>query len=407
MLAETLFVSALSVPATAALFYPLAMAARSMVRRRQAINPATLVSDQPVTLVISAFNEEDSIAARLDNALSLDAPGGELRVLVVNDGSWDRTAEIVRGYADRGVELLDLPVNVGKSAALARATALIQTEVAIFTDANSRFDKDALVRLARWFSRPDVGAVCGRLAYDLDGASTVNREEDRYWRWDNWIKNAESATGHMVAGNGSILAIRTKLTEEIPSYLANDFAWMNIVRLRGLKVCFDRTAVAREAAAPSMIAEYRRRVRIITRGLSAVRHSVGYYAGLRAGERATAPEALFFFTQLVCKKLFRYLALPALLVAMAAVPFMTSLPMVVLGVGLWMAMAGLVVVGMARAQFPGRLGRLPNTVYPLAMSFASLVALRNFLAGETISTWQPHRSTVSENRPLHSTPGLT
>lgn len=71
------------------------------------------VNKQPVTplasLIIAAYNEEKSIAKKIENSLELDYPPGLLEIIVTSDGSGDRTAEIVREYAGRGVKLLDCP----------------------------------------------------------------------------------------------------------------------------------------------------------------------------------------------------------------------------------------------------------------------------------------------------------
>lgn len=393
------YLIALGIPATAVAGYPITMAIRAFWLRKKIIQPPMAADLPPVTLVISAHNEEVSIVDRLENALSLEYPAGKLRILVLNDGSSDRTSELVRRYADRGVVLRETGVNRGKSAALSEAVPTLDTEIAIFTDANSRFDREALVRLVRWFANPRVGAVCGRLVYDQQQATSVDREEDRYWRWDNWIKNAESTTGDMVAGNGSILAIRTHLAEPIPAWLANDFAWLNIARLRGFKVCFDPTAVAFEKAAPNIAGEFNRRVRIMTRGLNAVAHAFHYYGALAPKERAPLGEAVFFFAQLIAKKLFRYLAFPALLVAMALTPFLTPVLLLAVGWAIWGLFVLAIVAGLLQPTMARVLPRWPNTLYPLAMASASLVALGHFVRGRRISTWRTHRQVAAPNRP--------
>jgi hypothetical protein len=77
-----------------------------------------------VTLVVAAYNEEELIAQKIENCLALDYPGDCLQILVAADGSTDRTAEIVRGYASRGVELNYSPQ--GKMAAINRAMSVVR-----------------------------------------------------------------------------------------------------------------------------------------------------------------------------------------------------------------------------------------------------------------------------------------
>jgi poly-beta-1,6-N-acetyl-D-glucosamine synthase len=66
-----------------------------------------------VSLIICAYNEEQVIEEKLANSFALDYPAEKLEIIVVSDGSTDRTAEIVAGYADRGVVGLHLPERRG------------------------------------------------------------------------------------------------------------------------------------------------------------------------------------------------------------------------------------------------------------------------------------------------------
>ena len=98
-----------------------------------------------ISLIIAAYNEEDSIAARLDNVLGLDYPADKLQVLVASDGSTDATERIVAGYEDRGVTLLSLPRR-GKIHALNDTVGKATGEILVFSDANSMYEKKALDR---------------------------------------------------------------------------------------------------------------------------------------------------------------------------------------------------------------------------------------------------------------------
>ncbi|MBX3730357.1 MAG: glycosyltransferase family 2 protein [Candidatus Sumerlaeia bacterium] len=403
--AELLFLTLLLVPAVAVFLYPLAASVWATLRRSQRVVPGSTAGEMPpLTVIVSAYNEEDSIAARLKNLLSLDYPADRLDILVVSDGSTDRTNEVVSSFLDSRVRLLALPTNVGKSAALTLAMQHVHTELLVCTDANSRFEPQALRLLVRWFADPRVGVVCGRLVYESGReAARVSTEESRYWRWDNRIKESESATGHMVAGNGSILAIRREFAEPIGGHLANDFAWLNIVRLRGALACFEADAVAWEKTAGTIDAEYRRRVRIMTRGLWAIGHSVGYYFSQPSEARANPLAAAGFFAQLVCKKLFRYLSFPALLLAFALTPLLPVGPVLMLGFAMGLGLGTAALIGLNHRQLVRLAPRLPNTLYHLAMASASLVALRNLVTARRVARWQPHRSLAT----VRSAPSAT
>ena len=88
--------------------YPFVIMILSSLRPR----PAQQARQKPlVTVVIPAYNEENDIERRVRNLLEMDWPADRLEVIVVSDGSEDRTNEIVRALAtsDPRVHLLDIP----------------------------------------------------------------------------------------------------------------------------------------------------------------------------------------------------------------------------------------------------------------------------------------------------------
>jgi cellulose synthase/poly-beta-1,6-N-acetylglucosamine synthase-like glycosyltransferase len=115
----------------------------------------------PVSMIIAAYNEAESIGPKLDNILSLDYPKECLEVIIASDGSADGTDEIVRGYGEQGVMLLSLP-RQGKAPALNTAVAASTGEILVFSDANSMYAPDAIRALVRPFADPEVGGVAGR-----------------------------------------------------------------------------------------------------------------------------------------------------------------------------------------------------------------------------------------------------
>src|SRR5262249_61900646 len=163
MLATTLFLATLVVLAYHYVGYPLTLAVLARFRRDVAVRPGT--STPSVTLIISAYNEEDVIARKLENALALDYPKDRREIVVASDGSTDRTADIVRGFAPAGVVLHEYRSNRGKNAALNDSVPQARGEIVVFTDANGMYRPDALRRLVAYFDDLRVGSVCGELVY--------------------------------------------------------------------------------------------------------------------------------------------------------------------------------------------------------------------------------------------------
>ena len=135
--------------------YPVLLAIFAKFRRREL--PTQKITP-PITLLIAAYNEEASIAAKLENSLQLDYPKDKIQILVAADGSDDRTPDIVREFADRGVELSYSPPRRGKMAAINRAIAKTTGEVIVFSDANNMYAPDTLIEIVKPFGDPEVGA---------------------------------------------------------------------------------------------------------------------------------------------------------------------------------------------------------------------------------------------------------
>ena len=228
--------------------------------------------DQPVSLLISAHNESPVIAFKLENSLELDFAGYPLEVIVVSDCSDDGTDEIVRGYAGRGVRLLCQNERLGKSAALNFAVPQALGKILIFSDANALYQPDAIQHLIRHFANPLVGYVVGNARYYEKGTGSSSAEsEGLYWKLETYLKKKESLFGSVVGGDGAIYAIRRELYSPLLPTDINDFLNPLQIIVRGYIGVFETAAVCYEEAAENFSQEYRRKVRIISRSLNALR----------------------------------------------------------------------------------------------------------------------------------------
>ncbi|MBB5806012.1 cellulose synthase/poly-beta-1,6-N-acetylglucosamine synthase-like glycosyltransferase/peptidoglycan/xylan/chitin deacetylase (PgdA/CDA1 family) [Saccharothrix ecbatanensis] len=112
---------------------------------------------QPVTVLVPAYNEEAGIEATLRTILASTA---EVRVIVVDDGSTDRTSEVVRSLDLPGVTLIR-QANAGKAAALNTGLKHCRTELVVMVDGDTVLEPDTVAELVEPFADPDVGAVSG------------------------------------------------------------------------------------------------------------------------------------------------------------------------------------------------------------------------------------------------------
>src|SRR5262245_52207669 len=144
--------------------YPIVIRCLAAVAGRRATPSSPESDDLPtLSLLVAAHNESSIIAERIENALAMDYPREKLEIAVATDGCTDSTAEVVRGFADRGVRLLEYPVRRGKANVLNVSIPQLTGEVVILSDANTLTEPAAARKLARWFADARIGVVCGRL----------------------------------------------------------------------------------------------------------------------------------------------------------------------------------------------------------------------------------------------------
>lgn len=251
--------------------YPLVLALLSP-RKPETLerNGAVSVGPTPkTTLLISAYNEADCIAEKLDNTLAIDYPRDCLEIVVISDASEDDTDEVVRRYASRGVSLLRMPRRGGKTLGLNAGVAQSSGDIIVFSDANALYRADAVRRLVAPFSDARVGAVIGESTY-VEPDSESGRSESLYWRYETWIKALESRRGSVVGGDGAIYAVRRDLYKPMTADALSDFVNPLQVVKAGFRCVYEPRALSYEEAAADFNREYRRKVRIVNRAWRAL-----------------------------------------------------------------------------------------------------------------------------------------
>ena len=214
-----------------------------------------------ITIVIAAFNEEKFIGERVTNLLSIDYPADKLNVLIGSDGSSDATNEILDSFSDPRLTTVQFAENRGKINVLNDLMSQVKTPITVFSDANTFFEKDAMLSLVSDFRHPEIGGVCGEL--HLYDAVSGDNKDDLYWKYEQVLKFHESRINAMLGANGAIYGIRTKLYQPLQSdTIVDDFCiFMNVAK-QGYKVTYNPEAGAKEEIAPNLAQESTRRVRI-------------------------------------------------------------------------------------------------------------------------------------------------
>jgi len=115
-----------------------------------------------VSVIIPALNEEKTIRWTVRSLK--EQSYRNLQIIIVDDGSTDRTPQICKTLArDAQVEYYHFSERAGKSAVLNYGLRFAYGEFIVFVDSDTTFDRDAIYNLIRAFADPEVGGVSGNL----------------------------------------------------------------------------------------------------------------------------------------------------------------------------------------------------------------------------------------------------
>lgn len=255
-----------------------------------------------VSLIIPVYNEERVLRRKIENSLRLDYPEEKLKIVVVSDGSTDRSVAIARSFA--AVTVLEYPGHRGKMSALNHAVSTISTEVVAFTDASAFWREDALRELVAPLADPAVGAVSGELILKEEETRGGELRVDWYWRLEKYIRKQESRIFSCLGATGAIYLLRRSLFQPLPEDTILDDMLIPLGSVqRGYRILFESRARAVEEGYTNLKLEFRRKVRTL----------VGNYQIFFRSSWALIPGKSKVAFQLISHKLFRLLVPFALL----------------------------------------------------------------------------------------------
>jgi biofilm PGA synthesis N-glycosyltransferase PgaC len=178
--------------------------------------PETLASWPPVTVVVAAHDEEDAIVPTLEGIAGLAYPG-ELEVVLADNNSTDRTAELAAAAAARlGLRYRRVfEPRPGKHGALNAVLPTVSTPIVVTVDADTLVQRESLRYLiARLSSTPQDQHVCacaGALVVQNPYAGFLTRMQ----QWDyrlgiNGVKRTQAAYNSALVAQGAFSAYRTE-----------------------------------------------------------------------------------------------------------------------------------------------------------------------------------------------------
>lgn len=365
--------------------YPLLLALMSRLRPRTVRRAEWLPS---VSVIITAYNEERDLAAKLENTLAVDYPSDKLEVIVASDCSSDRTDEIARSFAARGVRLHRQPERLGKTAAQNAAVELARGEIILFSDATTHYEPDVVRAMMPSFADETVGCVTGRVVYVDPKASSVGHGTRSYWNYEFLLKQHESTVNSLIGVCGCLYAVRRSAYVPLYHEACSDFIIATKMVEQGLRAIYEPAAVCMEETNQQADKELKTRVRIITQTFADLWRNRAMLNPFRSG---------FYAVQLISHKVMRYL-IPLFLIAILAASVYLAprslFYMAALAAQLCCYGAALLAWLLERVGLHSRLLAIPQ--YFVLANVASLIAFYKFVRGEKFVRWEPIREGIAQ-----------
>ncbi len=329
------------------------------------------VYEPTVSLIISAYNEAGVIDEKIRNTLAIRYPAEKLEIIVADDGSTDGTDKIVESYGDK-VRLLRVEGRKGKVACQNKSVRMASSEVVVFSDANSMYDKNALVALVSNLYDESVGVVCGELRYVRNDES----DEGLYWKIERFLKRKESAIGSCLGANGAIYAIRRNLYQDLPADACSDFVEPFFTYAQGYRVIYESEAFCSEHPGDNAL-EFMRKRRIVSNSFQSLRLILAFLNPFRFG---------WYSLALWSHKVLRWYAFLFLALVLLVNFFLLDYLLFKYVLALQLCFYGLALVG-----FFSRAKPFSIPFYFMAVNLASLLAFIDFLFGRKVTAWEKVR----------------
>jgi cellulose synthase/poly-beta-1,6-N-acetylglucosamine synthase-like glycosyltransferase len=327
-----------------------------------------------VSLIVAAHDEEAVIERKVRDALALDYPRSKLELIVADDGSTDRTAELARAA---GADIVVEGSRAGKVATLNAAVERSRGEVLAFSDANSFWARDSLRHLVERLADPEVGYVCGQVRFE---APDGDNQEGLYWRYELAVRSLESRLAGVTAGNGAINAVRRDAYLFLDPERGQDIALPFQLVKRGWRPVYEPTAIATERMAATIDAEFTRKRRMMTGAWGTM------LAGGMLSPRGYGP---LYALEIGSHRLLRYAAPLLHLVALAAnVALLAEGSVYAITLGLQLALLAAAALGAVVPASPFRIAR-----YYVAVTAASAAGLWDYLRRGVPVTWEKAEGT--------------
>lgn len=182
-----------------------------------------------VTIVIPCFNEEEFITRTMRCAIDQNYPEDKLQIILVDDGSTDKSVERAREFAVKArtqmtgdrLQIIVHPKNRGKREVLATGVLAATSDLMVFVDSDSFLETEAIRQVVQPFRNPKIGAVCGRCDVENKWTNYITKMQAvRYYIAFHIFKGAEAVFDAVTCLSGPLACYRRDLV------LKNLDAWL-------------------------------------------------------------------------------------------------------------------------------------------------------------------------------------
>jgi glycosyltransferase involved in cell wall biosynthesis len=326
-----------------------------------------------VSFIITAYNEEQRLRAKIENTLGQVYPPSRLEIIVASDGSTDATDAIARAFGDR-VRLVRALERQGKEAAQQLAVEAASGEILIFSDVATALAADGVASIVANFADATVGCVSSIDRFVDAGGHPSG--EGAYVRYEMFLRELETRANTLVGLSGSFFAARRDVCRNWAADRQSDFSTLlNAVDL-GLRGVLDSRTAGYYRNIVDGRRESQRKTRTVVRGIAVLARNARMLNPFRYG---------LFAWQLASHKLCRWLVPFAMIGAAAG-----NAELVWASAFYQLTFAAQVAfyaVAAAGAWTGAQVLRIP--AFLLSSNAAILIAWLRFASGERITCWHP------------------
>lgn len=252
-IAKSLFIADVAVILLSSVFYkPLLIFFINLLGKKK---PAKSSYKPELTVIVPAYNEERNIKKKLANLASLNYPKKNLKIIVSDDCSTDKTTGIANKFR-KSVVVLNAEEHRGKIAAINNALSHSKTEIVVLTDADSILEENSIKNLVSWFSSDEIGGATANIKIDAKN-SFYSYGQKKFQDDENNLRNYEGILDSVSSMDGRLCAFRKSIVRQIDEEAAaDDLELAYQIRKKGFKAVFAQDAVAHEKAPTDMVAEF-------------------------------------------------------------------------------------------------------------------------------------------------------